>query len=75
VVEQVLALDFGAISKHSFELKNKSFLLTLLRVFVIAAIAAQPDQDTSGSASLLRRKSSVRGDEEKKEEKTEEANA
>lgn len=70
VVEQVLSLDFGNASQHSFELKNKSFLLTLLRVFIIAAIASQPNTDTSDSMQLLRRKSSIRGDaeEEKKEE-------
>jgi hypothetical protein len=33
-------MDFGSNSRNSFELKNKSFLLTLLRVFVVAAIAA-----------------------------------
>ena len=77
VVERVLSFDFSSESNHSFELKNKSFLLTLLRVFIIAAIAAQPDQDTS-SVSLLRRKSSVRGEAEEKKEgqdKSDEAHA
>lgn len=67
VVNQVLTLDFSQANQTTFELKNKSFLLTLLRVFIIAAIASQPNQDTSGS-ELLRRKSSLIDDEEKKDE-------
>lgn len=61
-------MDFSQAHQSTFELKNKSFLLTLLRVFIIAAIAAQPDQDMSGSTQLLRRKSSIIDVEEKKEE-------
>lgn len=68
VVDQVQAAEFSHNTHNSFELKNKSFLLTLLRVFIIAAIAGQPNMDTTGSLSVLRRKSSVRDAEEKKEE-------
>jgi len=51
--------------------------LTLLRVFIIAAISSQPNQDLTASVTLLRRKSSIRGDaEDKKEElKVEESHA
>ena len=68
VVDQVLTMDFSQSNRNSFELKNKSFLLTLLRVFVIGAITAQPNQDTSGSISILRRKSSILEAEEEKKE-------
>ena len=37
-------------------------------MFVIGAITAQPNQDTSGSISILRRKSSILEAEEEKKE-------
>jgi len=40
VVDKILSMDFSHSNRNSFELKDTSFLLTLLRVFIIAAIAA-----------------------------------
>jgi len=69
VLKKVLSLDFEQANQTSFELKNKSFLLTLLRVFIIAAIAAQPNQDMTASYAVLRHRSSIQDiDEEKKVE-------
>ena len=61
LLSQEIGKNKNEISRN-FELKNTSFMLTLLRVFIVAAISAQPNQDTSGSMQLLRRKSSIRGD-------------
>lgn len=52
VLTRLLNQEFGKESNaadRNFELKNVSFMLTLLRVFIVASIAAQPDQDTSGA--------------------------
>ena len=52
VLTRLLNQEFGKennAADRNFELKNVSFMLTLLRVFIVASIAAQPDQDTSGA--------------------------